>query len=228
MGTLLRLLLSGALVYGFAQAWRNADANRQSGDLANAFWMAFCVVVGIAAAIAWAPLVAGRVADPLTSPFTGGHAYDHTNRLMGWITWADGRGHRRLTRWLCFVEGVRHPDLPTQFIVGLRNARPGSWLERAYAREVYRFNNVENCEKALAVLRRHGIEPPPHRQPGINLALRSADRAAAPERPTMAVPEAPEVAVKRNPRIRLFDDGAAASGDGANRGPSATPDDGHV
>jgi hypothetical protein len=63
---------------------------------------------------------------------------------------------------------VRHPWRPAPFVIGMKNARPGSWLEHVYAREVYRFTNVDNCVRAYQVLRRHGRTPGPHARDEVN------------------------------------------------------------
>lgn len=206
MLVLLRLLFTGGLAYAFYQVRQNATDNPASGDLLNAFYLALCVVLGILTAVVWAPVIGAKVSDPLTGVFTDGSAFEPRNYLMRLIRWADDRRHRRLARWLCFLEGVRQPWWPSPFIVGMNNARPGSWLERVYAREVYHFNNAENCLRAFQILRRHGITPPPHPNPQVNVLLLGADKATAPESPPVPVPPAPPPPpLSRNPRIHLFD-----------------------
>jgi hypothetical protein len=50
-------------------------------------------------------------------------------------------------------------------------------LERWFAKEVFKFNNLQNCLYAYKVLReRHGITPPLHRQPEVNLAISILNR----------------------------------------------------
>jgi hypothetical protein len=207
MLSLFRMLLTGALLYGLMQAAKNAAENPQTGDLMNAFWLAYCVIVGIFAALAWAPLIGSRIADPATGILTNSTYVERPNWLMKCVRRLEGRRCRRLVRWLCFVEGVRHPWLPAQFITGLNHARPGSWLELAFAREVYRFNHIQNCMQAFGVLRRRGLMPRPHANTEINLVLMSLEKAAKPEAPILSVPTSTPPPLKRNPRIKLFENG---------------------
>jgi hypothetical protein len=109
-----------------------------------------------------------------------------------------------LIRFLCFIEGVRAPWLPTAFNIGLLHARPGSWMEKIYAKEVFRFNNAENCMRAFAALQRHGIDPRPHANPDVNAVLLSMERGASPGPDVMQVaPAPPPPTLKRNERIKI-------------------------
>ncbi|MBM3883867.1 MAG: hypothetical protein FJ387_29880 [Verrucomicrobia bacterium] len=205
MLTIVRILMTVALGYGVYRAAENARLDPEAGDLTNAFWLSYCVVVGFVTALTWAPLIAERVAEPMTSALTDGAVVKEQNHLMRWIRRLEGRGQRWLVRWLCFVEGVRHPWLPAQFVTGMNNARPGSWLERVFAREVYRFNNTRHCVQAYQVLKRHGLTPPLHPNNEINLVLLSIEKEIRPPAPPLAVPPGePPSPVRRNVRIKLF------------------------
>ncbi len=198
-----RIALPLALAFGFTEAARNAQARPESGDLANAFWLAYCVLVGIATALVWAPVVADKMADPLTGVITDSTYQEPPNRLRRLITWLEGRGARGCVRALCFIDGVRHPWSPAPFIIGLRNSRPGSWLELVYAREVFRFNNAENCMRAYVILRQHGEAPPFHRNKEVTLLMAAFERSAAPDPDPLPVPPAEDPPLERNPRIKL-------------------------
>lgn len=210
MLTLLRFVLTVALLYGLMRAAKNAGENPQAGDLANAFWMAYCVVVGIFAAITWAPVVGSRIAEPLTGILTDSTYVERPNWLLKLIRWLERRRCRFLVRWFCFIEGIRHPWLPAQFITGLNHARPGSWLELVFAREVYRFNNLQNCMQAFRVLRGRGVMPQPHPNTEINLVLMSLEKAAKPDAAVLPVPTSSAPQLKRNLRIQLAADGPAS------------------
>lgn len=203
MLTIVRFLLLGALGYGFYRADLNARLYPNSGDLMNAFWVAYCVIIGMFTAFAWAPAIGGKVADPLTGIYVADSTPERKNYLLRLIRWLDGHQRRRLTRWLCFLEGVRHPWMPSQFIIGLNNAKRGSWLELAYAREVYRFNNAKNCVQAYEVLRRHGKTVPPHANSEVNLMLASIEKPTRPPSPPLAVPTSQAPPMRRNLRIKL-------------------------
>jgi hypothetical protein len=200
----LRIVFTAAFAYCIVQARENAQTNLAAGDLNNAFWVGAGVIAAIAAAIAWAPYLGGKVADPLTGGMVASEFQERKNWLMQLIRWCDKKGRSRWVRWLCFIEAVRAPWLPTAYRVGLANARPSSWLEKIYAREVFKFNNAEQCVKAFRALQRHGIDPRPHLNADVNMVLMSIDRSVAAEPDKMPVPPAPPPpALKRNERIRI-------------------------
>jgi hypothetical protein len=202
---LLRIIFTGLFIYCIAQARENAETNLAAGDLDNAFWVASGVICAIAAAIVWAPYLGAKVADPLTGGMVQTPPADRKNLVMWMVRWLAKRDkYPGVIRWLCFVEGVRAPWLPTGFVVGLEHAKEGSWLEKVYAREVFRFNNAENCIKAFKALMRHGIDPRPHPNPDVNLVLLSLERSVAPEPDKLEVPSAPPPPpLDRDRRIRI-------------------------
>jgi hypothetical protein len=226
----LRVTFGLAFAWAMSQMIQNAESNPHSGDLTNAFWLVVCVGLAMANALVWAPYVGARIAEPLSGMFVrpGIPVRDHF--LLRWMHRLDARGHQRLARWVAFLEGVRRPWLPAAFAVGLRNAAPGSWLERVYAREVFKFDNLQHCVRAYDVLTRDGAPGPRHGKPEIELALQALRRGPASEKPPMAVPAAPgPLAPRRNPRIRLFAGepeadarGASAPGPAAAAGAAAT------
>ena len=166
--SLLRWISLGALLYGFYEVARTTPEDLRAGDLTHAFWLAYCVVLGLVSALLWVPVFADRLLGAPTDGTRDTGLADPPGRLLGLIRRLDARGSRRLARWLCFLEGVRHPWRPAPFVIGMKNARPGSWLEVVYAREVYRFTNVDNCVRAYQVLRRHGRAPGPHPRDEVN------------------------------------------------------------
>ena len=198
-----RIALPLALAFGLTAAARNARLHPETGDLMNAFWLAYCVLVGIATAIVWAPVVADRMADPLTGVVPDSTYKEPPNRLRRLIRWLDGRAVRRWARWLCFIDGIRHPWSPAPFILGLRNSEPGSWLELVYAREVFKFNNAENCLRAYEILRRRGQAPKFHRNKEVTLLMSALEKTAEPEAAPLPVPPAEAPPLERNPRIKL-------------------------
>jgi len=201
----LRILFGAALAYGFSKIWQNEQTAPQTGDLANAFYLAVCVVLAIANAVVWAPYFGDRVSGPLTGMITRGTYADRKNLLLHLIHWLERRRFRRLTRWFCFLEGVHHPEQPAAFVIGLKHAAKGSWLEKVYALALFRFDNSQNCLLAYEALRRHHIDPRPHHNPEVNMLLLSLEREVRPEPEVVSVPLALPVTLKRDPRIRLFD-----------------------
>ena len=171
----------------------------------------------LAASVTWAPLLGSQIAAPVTGMLNDGSVIEFTNPMLRAIRWCDRRGMRFLTRMLCFVEGVRYPRRPAHFVIGMRNSRPGSWLEKVFAREVYKFSNVANASKARDILRlRHDDDPGPHERVEVNLALLSDQRAERSEPAVLELPPAPPPPpLKRKPGIRLFE--------GADAPPASEP-----
>ncbi len=202
---LLRIIFTGLFFYCVVEARKNALNNPIAGDMMNAFWLGAAVIVAIACAIVWAPYLGGKVADPITGGLVNSPSAERRNRMMQFVRWLDKREKApAVIRLLCFIEGVRAPWLPTAFILGLKHSRPGSRLEKIYAREVFKFNNAENCLRAFEALQRHGIDPRPHNNPDVNTVLLSLERGPAPEPDILPVPEAPAPPpLKRNDRIRI-------------------------
>lgn len=198
-----RIALPAALVFGLTAAARNARLHPETGDLLNAFWLAYCVLVGIATAIVWAPVVADRMADPLTGVVPDNTYKEPPNRLRRLIRRLDGREARRWARWLCFIDGIRHPWSPAPFILGLRNSEPGSWLELVYAREVFKFNNADNCMRAYEVLRRRGQAPKSHHNKEVTLLMAAFEKSSVQQSEPLPVPPAEAPPLERNPRIKL-------------------------
>lgn len=201
------------IVFGLALAWSVVQVRGvgtvSSGNLTPALWLAVCLVLGILNALVWAPFVGGRLADPLTTGFTQGTYVPRRQLLLRFARWAEARRHRQAALVGAFLEGINRPDMPEAFVIGLRNATPGSWLEKVFAREVFRFDHTKRCIWAYEILRRHGVDPGLHARPEVNLVLRSIERPAVPEPERLAVPgAAPQMPVARDQRIVLFD-GAA-------------------
>jgi len=206
MLVVLRIIFGAALVYAVREAWAAGGRPTETGDMTASFWLAVSVAVGIANAVVWAPYLGGRLADPLTGAFTRGFYVEQKNHLLKLVRWLDERGHRRLTLFACFLEGIHRPNAPTAFIIGLRNARAGTWLERVFAREVYRFDNTQNCVWAYQILKRRGINPGVHRRPEVNLTLRSIEKGVEPPQPPVPILPAPQtMPLERNRQIKLFE-----------------------
>lgn len=201
----LRLVFGAALFHVFTLVQQNAVSGRDSADLVNAGLLALCVALGLLNAVVWAPFLGRLLADPLTGAFTEGAYVDTRNPVIALARKLHHRGWRRTACFFAFLEGVRHPDLPGAFVVGLKAARPGSWLEKVFAREVWRFDNAENCLWAWKILAARGLDPGLHRRPEVNLLIHSVQREKQPEPAPFALPPAPAPAPPpRNPRIRLF------------------------
>jgi len=211
MLVLLRIIFALALWYVVRKVHENARFNPEP-DLVNAGYLAIGVLVGILNAVVWAPFLGAKVSEPLTEVMTTATFVHSKNRLLQLIYWLQERRYRGLTLLFCFLEGIRHPWLPAAFVIGLRNAPPGSWWERIYAREVFRFNNTQNCVQAYEALKRHGLNPGSHAKAEINLVLFALNKEARPDPEIINVPAARRSApVKRNPRIQLFELPAPAS-----------------
>jgi hypothetical protein len=201
---LLRIIFGALMYWAFKEARMNAQINPMYGDLSNAFWVAVVVILGIANAVVWAPYFGEKIADPLTGGTINAEYKEPTNFALKLIRKCEKHGMKRLVTFLCFIEGVRRPYLPTAFVIGMNNARSGSWLEKVYAKEVFKFNNAQNCMSAFKILKSHGIDPRPHAMPGVNLLLYSTEHEVKATPPPMDVPEAPPPPkLERNERIDI-------------------------
>lgn len=204
MLVILRIIFGALMYWAFREARMNAQLNPLTGDLSNAFWVAVVVILGIANALVWAPYFAEKVADPLTGGTVNAEYKEPKNLLLKIIRNCEKRGSKTLAAYLCFVQGVRTPHLPAAFVIGMQNARKGSWLEKSFAKEVFRFNNAQNCMAAFNVLKSHGIDPRPHPVPGVNLVLYSTEHEVKAEPRRVDVPEAPPPPkLKRDDRIDI-------------------------
>ena len=204
MLVVLRIFFGALMYWAFKEARMNAQINPTSGDLANAYWVAVIVILGIANSAVWAPYFGEKLADPLTGGTIDSEYKEPKNILLKLIRICEKHRLRSLVTFLCFIEGVRAPYLPLAFVIGMNNARPGSWLERIYAREVFKFNNAQNCLRAFKILKGHGIDPRPHAMPGVNLVLYSSEHEVRASPPPLDVPEAPPPPkLERNDRIDI-------------------------
>ncbi len=205
MLVLFRLFFTGLFVWLLAQLSRSGQGSVQT-DLNSAGWFATAVIVGIAAACTWAPVIGSAVAGSVTGVMTDGTPFSGPDGTHRWIYWALRRGYRRLALLFCVGRGIWDPDQPAAFIIGMEQARAGTWLEKVFAREVWRFSNVQNCLRAHDLLQyRHGEIPPEHSQTSIQLALIARLPTAKPEAPLLAMlPAAPPPKLGRRKRIQLF------------------------
>jgi len=203
--TLVRIPLTVLFAYTLCKAtMRYPEIN--GGDMI--FLLGYALAGSVFVAILWAPVIGQKLSDPLTSTLNSETSLPpNTNDLVQTIRWLQSRGWHRPALFLVFVEGIRHPTLPQPALLGLRSAKPGSFLEKCFAKEVFRYSNIQNCLCAYKILReRHGITPPLHAQPEVNLAISNLSRERPPEpakyelTTSLAKPPA-----ERNPRIKLFD-----------------------
>jgi hypothetical protein len=182
MATLLRLLLTAGLIYGMVQVNQTPLDGAGAGGLTGTVWMGLTLALAVAAALAWAPVVVGRlVTNPLTDPLAAGSDPEH--RPWRLIRWCHARGHHRAVRWLCFVAGVRRPWLPTPFVFGLVNSVPGSLLERLFAAEVLRSKTAFDSSESRELLQALAGEANPRRSPAVGRVLNALALAPDPNAP---------------------------------------------
>jgi hypothetical protein len=178
MLALARWILTGLFVWLLGVA-SGPDGGGAAADVDGAIWMGVAIGVGMLAALCWAPVLSGAVAGRVGDLAEDGSGEEERNRLMGLAGGLAGRGWRRLALLAAFLEGVRHPDLPAAFHLGMGLAKPGTWLEKVFAKEVWRFSNLTLCLRAHEILtQRHGIDPGPHARDQVNDALKSASSGA--------------------------------------------------
>jgi hypothetical protein len=218
---LLRILLGAAFLYVLREAAANARTAPETGDGTNAVLLALALIVGLANAAVWAPFFGARLSAPLTQTFTDGAPYEHSTRLLNLARHADQEGRRRTTIFFCLLETWWRPHQPAAFLMGLKCAQPGSWFHRHCALRVFRFDNAAHSIDAYQTLRKHGIDPRPHRNPEINAILLALDRKPSPSPPRLVpVPQlSTQPRLQRDSRIRLF----SASQDGSPPGTTQPP-----
>ena len=205
MLVLFRIFFTGLFLWLLGQLSRSGQGSVAT-DLNSAGWFSSAVIVGIAAACTWAPVIGSAVAGPALGMLTDGAAFEARDGTHRWIYWALRRGYRRLALLFCVGRGIWEPEQPAAFVIGMDNARAGSWLELVFAREVWRFSNVQNCLRAHDLLQfRHGETPPQHAQTAIQLALSGREQIRKSETPRLSLPPpvAPPV-LQRRAKIRLF------------------------
>lgn len=203
---LIRIPLTILFVYSLYKA---SVSYPHFSALETIFLMFYVLLGALVISLLWAPVIGEKISTPLTAGFTEETSLPTpVNPWIRRITRLQARGYHRLALTCCFLEGLRHPDLPHPALLGLRSVRPGSLLEKWFAREVYRYNNIQNCLLAYTILKeRHGETPPPHKQPEVNLAILSLTRQPAPEAPKLKVESnAAPPRLERNRRIKLFDE----------------------
>jgi hypothetical protein len=201
---LLRIPITLAFAYTF---YRALTGGTQLGNASIVALAAFGLLGSIFMALLWAPVVGEKVSGPVTGMLVEETSMAAQPKLLvQWISMLQRRGYHRLALGLIFIEGLRAPNLPHPALLGLGSAKPGSFLERCFAREVYRYNNIQNCLYAYSILKeRHGKIPPPHPQPEVNLAILSLTRERPPEPNKIPLKASgPTPKPPRNRRIRLF------------------------
>jgi hypothetical protein len=208
----LRIFFGAAFLFICGEAIANARAAPMTGDLRNAYYLVLCVVLGLANAAVWAPYFGEKLSEPITNMLTQGSHAEDRNALLDLLFRLQDRGHRRLTVLFALIEGLHHPARPTAFLIGLRNAQPGTWSEFYFARKVFAFDNAQHCLEAFRVLRKYGIDPRPHRDPEVNTVLMAYERQVKPDPAQLPVFPAPSPSrLKRDHRIRLSSVHEAAS-----------------
>jgi len=204
MLTILRIFFTSAFCYVM---WRGAQEGHGpgAGDTTGAYYMGISVILAIGTGIVWAPAVGAMVVAPLDATLTCGSFVVEEHKGLRLVYWLIKRKHRRLAVFFCLVEAVNRPDWPTSYNIGMRHAKRGSRLERIFAKEVWRFDNVQNALLAHEALQRHGIEPPAHTNSLVMWQLALREQKEIPMRDPIAVPPSgPPPPLKRNPLIKLF------------------------
>lgn len=190
MMTLLRIILTGALLSSLYGAEAYAHAHPAGNGGMDALFLAVAMVIALPTSIVWTPVFADIIFGGILDALNDGAFIDTERQLPKWIERAAARKWHHLTAWLCFLETMEHPELPDAFVIGMEHATPGSWLERLFAREVYRSNRVPHCIKAATILEQHGINPSTHINGEINLLLFGRGKKLTPAVKVSSIPRA--------------------------------------
>jgi hypothetical protein len=172
------------------------------------FLLGYALAGSVFVAVLWAPVIGDKLSDPLVSALNCETSLpSDPNLLVQSIRWLQIRQWHRPALLLVFLEGLRHPNLPQPALLGLLSVRPGSFLEKCFAKEVFRYNNIQNCLQAYKILKeRHGVTPPLHTHPEVNLAISNLTRERPPEPAKFQLNPGPvKPRAERNPGIKLFE-----------------------
>ncbi len=202
---LLRVVFGLLFLHVIRLALDNAAEAPLTGDLANAGYLGIALLLAIANAAVWAPLLGTKLAAPITGTFTEGTYQESRSLTLQTLRFCRRKGWHSCALGLAVLEGVLHPERPAAFIAGLQCARPGSRWERIFALELWRFDNIQTCRRAFKILQQHQVDPRPHHNQEVNLTLMALDRPPAPESKPLAITNhTPPPEPRRDHRIQLF------------------------
>lgn len=165
---LLRILVTGSWFGCFIMAARCAGTT--SGDLAALGYMVIGILLSIAMSAVWTPWLADFLCGSL-NVLDDCTYIESKSRLNSMIDWASRRRLYSFVVLLCLLKGYLRPELPSTFLRGLKHSKSGSWLQRIFARRVYRFNNSQNSLRAAKVLQEQGENPGMHQNPEVVLLM---------------------------------------------------------
>jgi hypothetical protein len=160
--------------------FKAGDVARSAGnDNLCLLYFIWALILSLPTSALWAPLIASMLCGSLAGIMGDDASIEPNYGLMSLIEWARERNCRSLVVLLCVIKAFLEPDLPSAFLLGMEYTKRGSWLERFFAEQIFRFDNTQNCVKAAEVLKRHGVNPGRHPNPEVNLLLSSASRKTA-------------------------------------------------
>ncbi|MCS1407261.1 MAG: hypothetical protein M2R45_00418 [Verrucomicrobia subdivision 3 bacterium] len=119
---ILRIVITGTLIYVFREMHAHGAIANISGDLTQAFFMSIVLVLAILLAVVWVPFLGEKIADPLTGELISGSFANHRRWLPRLIRWAKTHRYRRLTLFCSILEGLNNPDFPMPFTHSLGRA----------------------------------------------------------------------------------------------------------
>lgn len=162
------------------------------------------MLLGIANAVLWTPVIGRAIAEPVAGNFTRSSPSWERSRIYKTIMRLERQKRHLMASWVAWFTGIFKPMEPEVFYVGLQNARPGSYLQRHFARKVYGFMNARRCLEAFSILKSLGCEPPKHREQSINSIILAFDKPGSNPVEKVFVPNLPPpTELVRNPRISL-------------------------
>jgi len=131
---LLRWISLGAFLYGLYEVARTTPDDLRAGDLTQAFWLAYCVVLGLISALLWVPVFAERLLGAPTDRHPGCRTGRSSRSAAGPDPAARCPRLPAAHALAVFLRGGTTSLASCPVRDRMKNARPGSWLEYVYAR----------------------------------------------------------------------------------------------
>lgn len=166
--------------------------------------MVILLFLGVANAIVWAPVVGNMIASPIAGSFTRSSFSWKRSRLYKHLLKLEARKKFNQVAWNAYFSGWFRSREPELFYMGMKNARPGGFLQKYFAYKVYGFLHGIRCLEAYFILSSLGENPPKHREQSINALIIAATKTRSKSNERVNVPCVPPAQeLIRNEKISL-------------------------
>lgn len=145
MSFLLRI--TGLVLLGWTIVQLGAEGN---GD--GVFWTIAFVVALVFTMAVWIPWVARSISGEVVSTEVVGQGGGTGDQFSVRVNRLAAKGRRSWAVYLCFIRGLNRFNNPQPFVLGMRLARDGSWVKRAFAKEYLKFEGGRFREEAESII----------------------------------------------------------------------------